>query len=247
LLLHVEEVVKKRVTEVLVTFSGPVNTAEADSINTYRLATQGKKGSYTAKNAGILKLKSAQYNAATNQVALAPRKPLALTKPVQLLVYGTGKTALFDSYGRPIDGGTSATALLRRNGATITAVRFVPANSQRLLLKPAVVDVLLDHEGLLAVAVKHPARAERRFRDDTATNQRRFKREEPVHQIAQVRADRRLPLLPWTDWGQSEARVPVRIDRAERSSARFTFESFGPRSPWRHSDGSGERKRCRPS
>jgi hypothetical protein len=48
-------------------------------------------------------LKSAQYNPATNQVALTPKKPFALTKPVQAPVNGTGKTALFDSDGRSIN------------------------------------------------------------------------------------------------------------------------------------------------
>ncbi len=95
---------KHQVTEVDVIFSGPVNSAEADSIAGYRLATPGKKGSYTAKNAGIIKLKRAFYTASTNTVALTPKKPFALTKPVQVLVYGMGSNALQDAEGRDIDG-----------------------------------------------------------------------------------------------------------------------------------------------
>ncbi len=81
---------KHQVTEVLLTFSDPVNAIEADQVGTYRLATPGKGGSYTAKNAGVIKLKSAVYTDATDTVALTLAKPFAITKPVQVLVYGTG-------------------------------------------------------------------------------------------------------------------------------------------------------------
>jgi len=50
--------------------------------------TFGKKGSFTAKNAQVIKLKSAPYNPGNNMVTLTPKKPFALTKPVQLLVDG---------------------------------------------------------------------------------------------------------------------------------------------------------------
>ena len=99
---------KHQVTEVDVIFSGAVNAAEADSMHTYRLATPGKKGSYTAKNAGIIKLKKALYTPSTNTVALTPKKPFALTKPVQVLVYGTGATALQDAQAATSTATTTA-------------------------------------------------------------------------------------------------------------------------------------------
>jgi hypothetical protein len=40
---------KHMVTQIIVDFSGAVNAAEADSVGTYRLATAGKKGSFSAK------------------------------------------------------------------------------------------------------------------------------------------------------------------------------------------------------
>jgi len=126
---NVEEVMKRnQVTELLVTFSGPVNAAKAGLIGTYRLATPGKKGSYTAKNAGIIKLRSALYNAAENTVTLTPKKAFALTKPVQMLIYGIGPTALQDSDGGFIDGdhngvaGGNAVAIVAKKGVTIDAV-----------------------------------------------------------------------------------------------------------------------------
>jgi hypothetical protein len=101
---------KRQVTEILVGFSGALNATEAQALGTYRLATAGKKGSFTAKNARIIKLKLAQYNAANNTVALFPKKPFALTKKVQLQVDGVPPAGLEDSLGRLIDG-VSLTAL----------------------------------------------------------------------------------------------------------------------------------------
>ncbi len=171
---------KHLVTQILVNLSGTVNAGEADSLATYRLATAGKKGSFTAKHAQVIKLKSAVYNPATDSVTLTPKKAFALTKPVQLVVDGVPPSGLQDSYGRFIDAGKSATALLRRGGATITGARHAPTDSQRLLLKPAVVDGLLDHQSLHPIAVKHAARAARALRDDTSTSQRRVERAESI-------------------------------------------------------------------
>ena len=54
----VQDVLNKnrQVTEVIITFSGAVNIVEADNKGIYRLATPGKRGSYTAKNSGIIAL-----------------------------------------------------------------------------------------------------------------------------------------------------------------------------------------------
>jgi hypothetical protein len=127
--LQVSEVVKKKkVTEVIVTFSGAVNTNEAGSTSLYRLASPGKKGSYTAKNAKVLQLKSATYSAEKLAVVLIPRKPFALTKPVQLSINGLAPAGLEDSVGRLIDGnhdghaGGNATAVLSRGGVKLSSV-----------------------------------------------------------------------------------------------------------------------------
>jgi hypothetical protein len=220
-----------------------VNMTEADSINLYRLATAGKKGSFTAKNAQVIKLKSAVYNPATDSVTLTPKKPFALTRPVQLVVVGVPPSGLQDSYGRLIDGGENATALLRRGGATITAVRYAFTNSPRLLLQPEVVDALLDHQGLRPIAVKHAARAARALRDDTTTNPRRVEREEAAPQLAQIRVESETPLHPWTHWAPSVDRFAVALGESPSSSTNFTYESSGLPSPGRRSEGSAERRK----
>ena len=62
--------------------------AEARNPGLYRVAVAGKKGSFTAKNAKVITLKSAAFNPANDTVTLTPKKPFALSKPVQLQVNG---------------------------------------------------------------------------------------------------------------------------------------------------------------
>ncbi len=119
---------KHQVSEVFVTFSGPVNVTEADNTATYRLATPGKHGSYTARNAGIIKLKSATYDPTDDQVTLVPKKPFVISKKVQLEVIGTPPSGLQDGAGRYIDGanngqaGGNAVAILSKGGVSIDAM-----------------------------------------------------------------------------------------------------------------------------
>ena len=162
---------KKQVTQVLITLSGPVNAKEAGNIKTYRLATPGTGGSYTAKNAGLITLKSAVYTATTHTVALTPTKPFSLTKPVQLLVYGTGRNGLQDSHGRLIDGdhngtpGGNAVAILSAGGAKIQALPLVEVLSsaqeprRQRAETAAAIDALLERDGL--AALKHRLRLRR--------------------------------------------------------------------------------------
>ena len=115
---------KHQLTGILVTFSGAVNSSEADRTSgIYRLALPGKKGSYTAKNATVVKLKSAVYSTASKSVTLTLKKPLALKKIPQLLINGSAPSGLQDSAGRLIDGdgngtaGGNVVAILSRGGA----------------------------------------------------------------------------------------------------------------------------------
>jgi hypothetical protein len=157
----------QQVTKILVTFSGAVNMAEADSIKTYRLATPGTKGSYTAKNAGIIKLKSAVYNKSSNTVTLTPTKPFALTKPVQLLVYGTGASGLQDAKGRLIDGdhngtaGGNAVAILSSGSVSLAALALGSTGAPKSA-KTAAVDALLELNALAGVVQSHQLRRNHR-------------------------------------------------------------------------------------
>jgi hypothetical protein len=104
---------KHLVTEVQIVFGGPVDSAEAGKTSFYRLATPGTNGSYTAKNAGIIRLKKAQYVTANHTVDLTPVSPFSLAKPVQLEVFASRPSGLKDTVGRFINRGMNAFAILK--------------------------------------------------------------------------------------------------------------------------------------
>jgi hypothetical protein len=157
---------KHQVTEVIVTFSGAVNAAEADNPGIYRLALPGKKGSYTARNAKLIKLKSASYNAATGAVTLIPGKPFALTRPVQLVIAGLPPSGLQDRSRRSIDGGHTGTpggntvAILSRGSVAIDAMTSGTTGGQAFGIA-AVVDTLLEGGDLIAgtSSLRRPSRS----------------------------------------------------------------------------------------
>ena len=161
---NVQDLVKKNhLVQITVDFSGPVNAAEAQNTGIYRLATPGKHGSFTARNAGIIKLRSAVYNAANDSVTLTPRKPFALTKPIQLVVDGLPPSGLQDSEGRLIDGGhtgqpgSNAVAVLRGRGVTLSAVALARVDGAPAAQATAAA-VLMDQQ--VVIGAVHPAGAE---------------------------------------------------------------------------------------
>jgi hypothetical protein len=111
---------KRRLAAVIIRFSGPLDAAQATSVTEYRLATAGKKGSFDAKNARVIPLKSAIYDGATFAVTLIPAKAYALRKPVAVRVGGRAPSGIHDAFGRLITSGpggpptTEAHALLSR-------------------------------------------------------------------------------------------------------------------------------------
>ena len=143
-MVSVEDVKNKKhlVTEIVVDFSGPVNAAQADNVATYRLATANGKGSFTAKNSPVVKLRSAVFNPANDTVTLIPKKAFALTKPVELTINGTAPSGLQDSSGRLIDGddngtaGSNAVAVIRRTGVTLNTVSPTAALASRVVANP---------------------------------------------------------------------------------------------------------------
>ena len=116
---------KKNITQVIVSLSGGVNPFQAKQLATFRLATAGKRGSFDAKNAQILKLRSARYDAATATITLTLLRSFRLVKTVQFRINGSVPAGLVDASGRLIDGdhdgrpGGNAIALLRKTGVTI--------------------------------------------------------------------------------------------------------------------------------
>jgi hypothetical protein len=164
---NIQLVTNKRhqVTEILISFSGAVNAAEAQDLGEYSLVMAGKRGSFTAKNARHIKLKAASYDAANDTVTLIPRKAFALTKKVQLEVDGVPPSGVQDSLGRLIDGahtghaGSNAVAILSRGGVSMTALAVVGPAGGANSLSAITVDALLELDALANVT---PARRARR-------------------------------------------------------------------------------------
>ena len=130
-----------QVTEILVGFSGGLNAAEAENTVTYLVTSAGRGGSFTAKNAQVIRLRSAVYDVPSDTVTLFPKGPLSLRRAVQLQVKGQAPSGLQDSYGRYIDGnrdgvaGGNAVAVLDGSGAIIEAMPSRTSALDRLLTK----------------------------------------------------------------------------------------------------------------
>ena len=126
----VQQVTNKRhqVTTILVQFSGPIDVTLAREPGIYRLALPGRKGSFTARNSKVIKLKSVVYDAASDTVRLIPRKPFSRTGKLQLRVDGELPSGLLDRKGRLIDGdhdgraGGNAVVIMSRSGVNLNAL-----------------------------------------------------------------------------------------------------------------------------
>jgi hypothetical protein len=90
---------KQPVTRLILTFSGPLDAAQAQNTRLHSLVIAGRNGLFVARSTKIIKLRSAHYGAASNTVTLVAAKPFALTKPIQLQVNGQAPSGLEDSYG----------------------------------------------------------------------------------------------------------------------------------------------------
>jgi hypothetical protein len=127
-LTNVATIVKRRkVAEIVLTFSSSLDADLAVDRSLYRLVSAGNGGSFNGKNAAAIKVGNVQYFAASapDTVTLIPRTPFMLKKSVELTVKGLSPSGLQDSEGRFIDGngngqaGSNAVALLSKNGTII--------------------------------------------------------------------------------------------------------------------------------
>ena len=142
----------KKVTKLIVDFSGAVNPAQAAFVTTYRLATAGKGGSFDSKKGvKLIKVRSAVYDATSHSVTLALVKPFVLKKPIQLRINGLAPSGLDDPFGRLIDGdhdgrpGGNAVALLGKR-SKVTFSRLAPANAT--VPNARHFDALIERDGL---------------------------------------------------------------------------------------------------
>ncbi len=92
-----------QVVKVIAIFSGALDFTEANNKAFYRLATPGKHGSYTAKNAGIIHLKKAVYTGAKRQCHSDADQAVYPEKAGPASHRRSGPSGLQDSLGRYLD------------------------------------------------------------------------------------------------------------------------------------------------
>ncbi len=102
---------RKSVEGIVLQFSEALDSATAQSINAYTLATVPKNKKQKSK---LVQLSEASYSASVFTVTLLTRKTLVLSPPLSLTIKAAG---LLDALGRELDGNDS-----ERSGASFTAV-----------------------------------------------------------------------------------------------------------------------------
>lgn len=117
---------KGMVTQLDVAFSGPLNATLADKTKIYRLVYPNREGNVPGGNASSVRVRSAKYVTATDDVTLTLAKPLALkTRALDLVIDGTSPSGLEDVVGRYLDGadngqtGSNAVISISRSGISL--------------------------------------------------------------------------------------------------------------------------------
>ena len=142
-----EKVKKKKVTVIVLQFSGALNASDAQNRLLYGLAPETDTKKHVIKLGKAVAPATAIYNASANTVTLTPKKALVLNPPEQLTINSSG---LLDSLGRALDGnddglpGGKFIATLSKQGITTARVGGEPSSR---LAAPAV-DHLLDQGAL---------------------------------------------------------------------------------------------------
>ena len=113
----------KKVQGIVLQFSEALDSADAQDINSYTLATVPKN---KKRKSNPVPLSNASYNASAFTVTLLTRKKLALNPPLDLTVKAT---SVLDALGRELDGndsgqpGANFTAVLSKAGTSGTSAR----------------------------------------------------------------------------------------------------------------------------
>ena len=87
-------------TVLVLTFSGPLDSARASDVSNYRIVARGKSG----RTGPAIPVTSATYDAATQTVTLQFGGRLSLNNAYQLTVFGATPGGLTDTSGTPLDG-----------------------------------------------------------------------------------------------------------------------------------------------
>jgi hypothetical protein len=116
---------------------------------TTRLASQlpAIGGHFTARNAGVISLRSASDNPIDRAVTLIPAKSVARTTPAQLVINASGSNGLQDTHGRYVDCGKNV-EVYPTLGPVVDIEQSAETNS-RMLANSAAIDALLEREAFV--------------------------------------------------------------------------------------------------
>jgi cyclophilin family peptidyl-prolyl cis-trans isomerase len=93
---------KNKVSEIILSFSGPLGQSIASSKSPYQLRSPNRKGLYSGRGSSAVKLKSVKYDGKAFTVTLIPKTMIPKKQKDQLIVLGSGKSGLKDTFGRYI-------------------------------------------------------------------------------------------------------------------------------------------------
>jgi hypothetical protein len=139
------------VSQLVVTFNGPVDASQADQLGLYSLSAADKRGSSTSRGLAALKLRSAVSDA-NNSVVLTPSKPFALKNRVQLRFAGQSIDVAARS-GRPGAGAGrghhgSVAVVVHPHGVAKSIAATPDSSGDRSPANPTAMDALLEQDQL---------------------------------------------------------------------------------------------------
>jgi hypothetical protein len=91
-------------TRVVLTFSEPLDPGTARRPASFGLVASGPDGRFGTKDDRRIRIRSADYDAATNTVTLSPARRLSVRQRYRIVVDGTSSTGLTDTSGNLLDG-----------------------------------------------------------------------------------------------------------------------------------------------
>jgi hypothetical protein len=96
--------VHMRPTEIVVTFSEPMDASSAEAMVNYRLVSAGPDHRFGTRDDRAIHIRSVRYDATLHTVTLRPIRRLPLRRTFQLTINGTPPTGLKDTAGVFLDG-----------------------------------------------------------------------------------------------------------------------------------------------
>jgi hypothetical protein len=107
----IQRVVTRGRTQVLVTYSQPMDATSASNASNYYFVMPGRDGKFGTKDDKVVGAQLAAFNPANNSVLVTPYQPHALgSRPMRIAILGTTTTPVKTALGAPLDGAMTGKA-----------------------------------------------------------------------------------------------------------------------------------------